>query len=78
MRFEKKLPPSSMEELMDLRDSWKSPGDVELEQQIEPLKAEITKLKADFELELEKQRRINEELNKEITAKTKVSFYYVS
>ena len=58
---------------MDLRDSWKSPSDIELEKQIQPLKDEIKTLKANFELELEKQKQINETLKKEITAKTKVS-----
>ena len=72
VRFEKKLPPSEIDELMDLRDSWKSVGDVELEKQIQPLKDEIKILKANFELELEKQKQININLNNEITAKTKV------
>lgn len=71
VRFEKKLPPSEIDELMDLRDSWKSVGDVELEKQIQPLKDEIKILKANFELELEKQKQININLNNEITAKTK-------
>ena len=57
---------------MDLRDSWKSPSDIELEKQIQPLKDEIKTLKANFELELEKQKQINETLKKEITDKTKV------
>lgn len=71
VRFEKKLPPSEIDELMDLRESWKSPSDIELEKQIQPLKDEIKTLKANFELELEKQKQINETLKKEITAKTK-------
>ena len=72
VRYEKKLPPESIDELMDLRDSWKSPVQQDREAEIEPLKEEIKKLKADFQTELESQKKINEELEKEIKEKTKV------
>ena len=57
---------------MDLRDSWKSPVQQDREAEIEPLRDEIKKLKADFQAELESQKKINEELEKEIKEKTKV------
>ena len=72
VRYEKKLPPESIDELMDLRDSWKSPVQQDREAEIEPLREEIKKLKADFQTELESQKKINEELEKEIKEKTKV------
>merc|ERR1712157_234373 len=53
VRYEKKLPPESIDELMDLRDSWKSPVQQDREAEIEPLREEIKKLKADFQTELE-------------------------
>merc|ERR1712131_78967 len=73
VRYEKKLPPESIDELMDLRDSWKSPVQQDREAEIEPLRDEIKKLKADFQAELESQKKINEELEKEIKEKTKAS-----
>merc|ERR1711962_333172 len=73
VRYEKKLPPESIDELMDLRDSWKSPVQKDREAEIEPLKEEIQKLKANFQIELESQKKINEELEKEIKEKTKAS-----
>ena len=57
---------------MDLRDSWKSPVQQDREAEIEPLREEIKKLKSDFQTELESQKKINEELEKEIKEKTKV------
>jgi hypothetical protein len=73
VRYEKKLPPESIDDLMDLRDSWKSPVQQDREAEIEPLREEIKKLKADFQTELESQKKINNELEKEIKEKTKAS-----
>ena len=75
VRYEKKLPPSSIDELMDLRETWTSPATEEQresEEVVEKLRDEVKKMKHDFEAQLDTQKKINEELRKEVTAKTKV------
>ena len=56
VRFEKKLPPGDMDALMDLRESWESPGSAaeKNEELIEKLRKELTGDK-DRVLKLEEQ-----------------------
>ena len=64
VRFEKKLPPSDMDELMDLRESWESPGSAseKNEELIEKLKKDLESANKSLEAEKENVAKLESQI----------------
>ena len=64
VRFEKKLPPGDMDELMDLRETWESPGSTaeKNEELIDQLKKDLEKSNADLEAEKENVTKLEDKI----------------
>ena len=64
VRFEKKLPPSDMDELMDLRETWESPGSIseKNEELIEKLKKDLESANKSLEAEKENVTKLESQI----------------